>query len=126
MRLPIIYALSYPDRLPSEFKRFSITDYPNLTFEAPDLKNFRNLALAFEALKAGGNIPCALNAANEIAVRAFLDRKITFLQMPGIIEKCLEYISYIEKPDFDDYIETNEEARAMAINYIRNYNGNTH
>jgi 1-deoxy-D-xylulose-5-phosphate reductoisomerase len=126
MRLPIIYALSYPDRLPSEFKRFSITDYPNLTFESPDLKNFRNLALAFEALKAGGNIPCALNAANEIVVRAFLDRKITFLQMPEIIEKCLEYISYIEKPNFDDYIETNEEARAMAINYIRNYNGNTH
>ncbi len=126
MRLPIIYALTYPDRLPSEFTRFSITDYPNLSFEAPDLKKFRNLALAFEALKAGGNIPCALNAANEIAVRAFLDRKITFLQMPGIIEKCLEDISYIEKPDFDDYIETNEEARAIAINYIRNYNGNTH
>ncbi len=126
MRLPIIYALSYPDRLPSEFKRFSISDYPKLTFEAPDLKNFRNLALAFEALKAGGNIPCALNAANEVAVRAFLDRKITFLQMPGIIEKCLENISSIDKPDFNDYIETNEEARAMAINYIRNYNGNTH
>ncbi len=118
MRLPILYALSYPERLPTTYKRFSITDYPNLSFEAPDLKKFRNLALAFEAMKAGGNIPCAMNAANEIAVQAFLEKKISFLQMPNIIEKCMYKISSISQPEFDDYVETDREARAMAQNYI--------
>ena len=126
MRLPILYALSFPDRLPSDFKRFSITDYPTLSFETPDTKKFRNLALAFEAMKAGGNIPCAMNAANEIAVRAFLEKKIGFMQMPDIIERCMINITSIAQPGFDDYVETDSEARAMALNYIRNNNGNIH
>ena len=126
MRLPILYALSFPDRLPSDYKRFSITDYPTLSFETPDIKKFRNLALAFEAMKAGGNIPCAMNAANEIAVRAFLEKKIGFLQMPDIIERCMINITRIAQPGFDDYVETDSEARAMALNYIRKNNGNIH
>ncbi len=126
MRLPILYALSFPDRLPSDYKRFSITDYPTLSFETPDTKKFRNLALAFEAMKAGGNIPCAMNAANEIAVRAFLEKKIGFLQMPDIIERCMTNITSIAQPGFDDYVETDSEARAMALNYIRKNNGNIH
>ena len=126
MRLPILYALSFPGRLPSDYKRFSITDYPTLSFEAPDTKKFRNLALAFEAMKAGGNIPCAMNAANEIVVRAFLGKKIGFLQMPDIIERCMTNITSIAQPGFDDYVETDSEARAMALNYIRKNNGNIH
>ncbi len=126
MRLPILYALSYPDRLPSNHGRFSITDHPTLSFEAPDIKNFRNLALAFEAMEAGGNIPCAMNAANEIAVGAFLEKKIGFLQMPDIIEKCMHNISRISQPGYDDFVETDREARTLAENYIRNYNGSTH
>ncbi len=126
MRLPIQYALSYPDRLPSNYGRFNITEHSRLIFEAPDIKKFRNLALAFEAMKAGGNIPCAMNAANEIAVGAFLEKKIGFLQMPDIIEKCMNDISRIEQPEFIDYLETDMEARAMAKNYIRNNNGSTH
>ncbi len=126
MRLPILYALSFPDRLPSDYKRFSIIDYPTLSFETADTKKFRNLALAFEAMKAGGNIPCAMNAANEIAVRAFLEKKIGFLQMPDIIERCMTNITSIAQPGFDDYVETDSEARAMALNYIRKNNGNIH
>ena len=126
MRLPILYALSYPERLPSAFGRFSITEHARLSFEAPDIKKFRNLALAFEAMKAGGNIPCAMNAANEIAVRAFLEKKIGFLQMPDIIEKCMFNISKIGEPGLEDYIATDKEARAMAQNYISSYNGSTH
>ena len=118
MRIPILYALSYPDRLSTGFPRFSITDYPELTFEAPDLKKFRNLALAFEALEAGGNIPCAMNAANEVVVQAFLDKKIGFLEMPGIIETCMQRISRIAHPGFDDYKDTDREARLMALKII--------
>jgi len=126
MRLPILYALSYPDRLPSSHGRFSLTAHSYLTFEAPDLKKFRNLALAFEAMQAGGNIPCAMNAANEIAVQAFLDRKIGFLKMPDIIEACMQQISRIARPTFEDLLNTDMEARAMAENFIRNNNGRTH
>jgi len=126
MHLPILYALSYPDRLPSRHGRFSITEHSHLTFEAPDLKNFRNLALAFEALQAGGNIPCAMNAANEIAVQAFLEGEIGFMQMTGIIEACMQKINMIRNPEFDDLLNTDTEARVMAENFIRNYNGRTH
>jgi 1-deoxy-D-xylulose-5-phosphate reductoisomerase len=118
MRMPILYALSYPERLPSNYPRFSISEYPSLTFEAPELKKFRNLALAFEAMKAGGNIPCAMNAANEVAVQAFLKKQIGFLEMPAIIEKCMHKISRIAQPGFDDLKETDKEARAMALNFI--------
>lgn len=118
MRIPIIFALSYPERLPSEYRRFNITDYPELTFEAPDMKIFRNLALAYEALRAGGNIPCAMNAANEMAVEAFLKRKISFLQIPSVVEKCMENTSRIDHPCFADYCQTDREARALAKKYI--------
>ena len=123
MRLPIMYALSYPDRLDADYPKFNIADYPSLTFEAPDLKKFRNLALAFEAMKAGGNIPCAMNAANEIAVQSFLNREIGFLQMPAIIERCMNDITRINDPDYEDYRETDKEARTMALNIIRKNNG---
>ena len=118
MRVPIAYALSYPDRLPTNFPRFSISQYPNLSFESPDLKKFRNLALAYEAMEAGGNIPCVLNAANEVAVQAFLEGKITFPEMPVIIEKCMKGIPRIAQPGFDDYRETDSETRAIALKYI--------
>ena len=126
MRIPILYALSYPGRLPSSFPRFNITDYPSLTFESPDLKKFRNLALAFEAMKAGGNIPCAMNAANEIAVQAFLREESTFLQMPDIIEKSMNMIPKIDNPDLEDYKHTDKKSRTIALNIIKEYNGHSH
>jgi 1-deoxy-D-xylulose-5-phosphate reductoisomerase len=92
MRLPIQFALTYPDRYQSDFPRFNFSDYPNLTFEKPDTETFRNLALAYEALKRGGNMPCVLNAANEVAVAQFLGDKIGFLKMPEVVERCLEKI----------------------------------
>ena len=118
MRLPIQYALGYPDRLKSEFPRFDFLNYPQLTFEKPDIKIFRNLALAFEALKNGGNMPCILNAANEIAVDAFLKNKIGFTGMPDIIEKCMESVHFVEKPSLDDYFLTDEAARIKATELI--------
>jgi 1-deoxy-D-xylulose-5-phosphate reductoisomerase len=97
MKLPIQYALGFPKRLKSDFPRFDFINYPNLTFEKPDLETFRNLGLAFEALKKGGNMPCILNAANEVAVDAFLKDKIGFLEMSDIIEFCMQRINFIEK-----------------------------
>ncbi len=91
-----------------------------LTFETPDLKKFRNLALAYEALKMGGNIPCVLNAANEVVVQAFLDKKIGFVQMPEIIEKCIKKADFVSRPNIDDYIETNLETRKLARNIMNN------
>jgi len=119
MRLPIQYALNFPERLPSEFKRFSFLDYPQLTFEQPNTKNFRNLALAFEALNQGGNMPCILNAANEVVVQAFLNDKINFLQMPEIIEQTMEKASFLKNPNLDDYIQTDKETRIMTSAIIK-------
>ena len=118
MKLPIQYALSYPQRLKSNFKHFSFLDYPQLTFEQPDLKIFRNLTLAFEAMKKGGNMPCIMNAANEVVVAAFLEDKISFLGMPAIIEKCMEKVHFIRKPGLDDYIKTDLETRLFAKSII--------
>jgi 1-deoxy-D-xylulose-5-phosphate reductoisomerase len=118
MRMPIQYALGYPYRYKSSFKRFDFTDYPQLTFEKPDVENFRNLFLAYEALKKGGNMPCVLNAANEIMVDAFLKEKISFLEMSGVIEKCMEKISFIEKPSLEDYFATDKETRVLAGSLI--------
>jgi len=118
MRGPITYALFYPDRIKSALPRFKFQDYPNLSFQIPDLKNFRNLALAYEALERGGNIPCALNAANEIAVDGFLNERIGFLEMSGIIEKCIHEIPFIPQPSFEDFVRTDAEARNMAIKFI--------
>ena len=114
MRLPIQYALAFPERIKNSFPRFNFADYPSLTFEPPDLKNFRNLALAYEAINTGGNMPCVLNAANEIVVEAFLARQISFLQMPEIIEKTMEKVKWIEKPGLDDLVATNTETRNIT------------
>ena len=109
MRLPIQYALGFPYRIKNDFKRFSLFDSLNLTFEQPDTKIFRNLALSYEALDRGGNIPCVLNAANEVVVKAFLNRKIDFLDMPRVIEQSMQKSVFIEKPSLDDLIQTNAE-----------------
>jgi 1-deoxy-D-xylulose-5-phosphate reductoisomerase len=114
MRLPIQYALGFPYRIKNNFPRFSFMDYPELIFEQPNTKIFRNLALAFKAMDAGGNVPCILNAANEVVVQAYLERKIQFLQMPDIIEKTIDGVSFVKKPTMDDLIQTNTEARKLA------------
>jgi 1-deoxy-D-xylulose-5-phosphate reductoisomerase len=114
MKLPIQYAMAYPNRIKSDFPRFNFLNYPQLTFEQADTETFRNLALAFEAMYKGGNAACVLNAANEIAVQAFLNDKIGFLQMSDIIEKCLQKIAFISKPSYNDYVETDNETRRVA------------
>ncbi|MCP4311089.1 MAG: 1-deoxy-D-xylulose-5-phosphate reductoisomerase [Bacteroidetes bacterium] len=118
MRLPILYAFSFPGRLKSDFKRFSFTDFPQLNFEPPDTKKFRNLALSYEALEKGGNWPCILNAANEVAVEAFLGERIGFMDIPDLIERTLGRSSFIMAPGLDDYFETDLEARRVAHELI--------
>jgi 1-deoxy-D-xylulose-5-phosphate reductoisomerase len=118
MRLPIQYAFSYPNRLKSNLPRFNFVDYPQLTFEKPNLEVFKNLSLAFEVLKIGGNMPCALNAANEIAVDAFLTERIGFLEMSDIIEKTLTKIKFIQHPSIEDYQQTDKFAREFAETLI--------
>jgi 1-deoxy-D-xylulose-5-phosphate reductoisomerase len=114
MRLPIQYALGYPERLVSEHKRFNFADYPALTFEQPDFEAFKNLKLAYEALEKGGIAPCVLNAANEVAVDAFLQEKIKFVNIPTIIERCLEQMVFINEPTLNDYEETDGMTRIHA------------
>lgn len=122
MRLPIQFAMTFPERLNSDFPRFDFSKYPSLTFEKPDRESFRNLALAFEALSRGGNTPCVLNAANEVAVAEFLNEKVGFLEMTDLVERCMEKMNFIAKPSFDDYLQTDKEARIMASELIRNSN----
>lgn len=119
MKLPIQYALTYPHRIQTNFKRFNFTDYPNLTFEKPDLDTFRNLSLAFAALKQGGNMPCIINAANEVAVAGFLNHTIGFLAMSNVIEECMQQINYIAQPTLSDYLNTDKETRIFAQNLIQ-------
>ncbi|MDF2457420.1 MAG: 1-deoxy-D-xylulose-5-phosphate reductoisomerase [Cytophagaceae bacterium] len=114
MKLPIQYALAYPNRIPSDFPRFDFSQYGSLTFEKPDLETFRNLGLAFEAMQKGGNVPCVLNSANEVAVEQFLKEKIGFMEMSEIIEACMAKVPYIAKPVLDDYISSDKEARRIA------------
>ena len=118
MKIPIQYALTYPERYKSKFPRFNFMDYPNLTFEKPDLETFKNLGLAFDALHKKGNTACVLNAANEISVDAFLKDKIKFLDIADINHKCMESISHIQNPSIDDYIESNTEAREFAKSLV--------
>lgn len=118
MKLPIQYALGFPKRLKSDRERFSFSDYPNLTFESPDMEIFPNLSLAYRALQEGGNMPCVMNAANELAVNAFLEGKLGFLDMPAIIEKTMKSMTYIATPDLNDYVETDSEARKIAESYL--------
>lgn len=114
MKLPIQYALGFPDRLSNNFERFNFLNYPQLAFESPDIQTFRNLFLAFEALKVGGNMPCILNAANEIAVEKFLNDAISFLQMSDLIENCMQKMTFIAKPTYQDYVDTDKATREMA------------
>ncbi|MDB5025426.1 MAG: 1-deoxy-D-xylulose-5-phosphate reductoisomerase [Mucilaginibacter sp.] len=119
MKLPIQYALAYPERIKNNFKRFDFANYPNLTFEKPDIKTFRSLALAFDALKQGGNMPCIINAANEIAVAGFLNNGLSFLAMSDIIEQCMQKVDFYAKPTLDDYLNTDKETRIFAQNLIK-------
>ncbi|MGE0635578.1 MAG: 1-deoxy-D-xylulose-5-phosphate reductoisomerase [Bacteroidia bacterium] len=118
MKLPIQYALGYPQRLKSDYPRFNFMDYPSLTFEKADTKTFRNLALAYEALEKCGNAPCALNAANEVVVDAFLKDKIGFMQMPEIIEKSIAKLQFVKTPGYEDFVHTDREARIYASELI--------
>jgi len=118
MKLPIQYALGFPNRIKNDFKRFNFLDYPNLTFEKPDIETFQNLAHAYKAMERGGNSSCILNAANEIAVEAFLKDKIGFLNMSDLINNCLEKITFVKNPTLDDYIETDRQTRFLANKLI--------
>lgn len=118
MKLPIQYALAYPHRIVSDYPRFNFLDYPSLTFEQADTKTFRNLGLAFKALDKGGNMACILNAANEIAVDAFLKDKIGFLAMSDLLENCMEKITYIANPNYEDYVNSDEETRIFAASLV--------
>lgn len=114
MRLPIQYALSFPERLKSDFPRVDLMDLGSLTFEKPDLNRFPNLGLAYEAMKRGGNIPCVLNAANEVANLAFRQGQCGFLQMSDIIAATMSKAAYIQKPTYEDYVATDADARRLA------------
>ena len=120
MKLPIQYALTHPHRLRNDFKRFNFLDYPSLTFEQPNSKVFRNLALAFEALNKGGNMPCILNAANEVVVAEFLNEKIGFLQMSEVIETCMAKLDFVSQPSLEDYFETDKQTRIFAKELVTN------
>lgn len=119
MRMPIHFALSYPDRIFSDLPRLDFAKNSNLTFESPDTKKFRNLAISFEVMRKGGNWPCIMNAANEIAVEAFLKGKTGFLEMSDIIENVLEKSSFIASPVYEDYCNSDAEARSIAKSLIK-------
>ncbi|NVO19768.1 MAG: 1-deoxy-D-xylulose-5-phosphate reductoisomerase [Bacteroidetes bacterium] len=119
MRLPIQYALGYPQRMKSSFPRFNFLDYPQLTFQAPDHEAFPCLDLAYSAMKKGGNMPCVMNAADEIAVHAFLREEISFLQIPELIEQCMNTSGFIQAPGFDEFMLTDQETRMLANEVLR-------
>jgi 1-deoxy-D-xylulose-5-phosphate reductoisomerase len=114
MKLPIQYALTYPARLKTDFPRFNFMDYPQLTFEQPDREVFKNLDLAYKAMAAQGTAACALNAANEEAVAAYLDRKISFLEIGQLNEFCMQNVANILNPHYEDYVATDAKARAFV------------
>jgi len=118
MRMPIQYAFSYPDRVAAAYDRIDFTQCTSLTFEQPDTTRFRNLALAYEAMKRGGNVPCVLNAANEVVVDAFLKDRIGFLAMSDVVERTMERVDYIRTPRYEDYVATDEVARRIAEEWV--------
>ncbi len=120
MKLPIQYAMSYPDRVANNFPRFNFVDFPSLSFEQADKKTFRNLELAFNALNTGGNMPCVINAANEVVVAEFLNNRLGFLQMSDVIEICMSEISFVSEPTLDDYMETDKLTRVYAQELVTN------
>lgn len=119
MKLPIQYALAFPQRIKNNFPRYDFKKISSLSFEEPDIRTFRNLALSIEALNKGGNLSCVMNAANEIAVYAFLRNRIGFLEMTDLIEKTMEYVPFINKPSLDDYFQSDAEARNYAADLIK-------
>ncbi len=119
MKLPIQYALAFPKRIPNKFPRYDFKKVNTLTFEEPDMKTFRNLGLATEALNRGGNLPSVMNAANEIAVYAFLRNRINFLDMTDVVEKTMQKIPFIEKPTLEEYFDSDGEARTFAADLIQ-------
>jgi len=119
MKLPIQYALSFPKRIENNFPRLDFRKYPSLTFEEPDVKTFRSLALAIDALYKGGNMPCVLNAANEIAVWAFLRNHIGFLDISAVVEKTIENLPFIKNPTLEEYFESDGEARNFAASVMK-------
>lgn len=119
MRLPIQYALAFPKRIQNDFPRLDFKKVSTLTFEEPDIKTFRNLALAIESLNKGGNLPCVMNAANEIAVYAFLRNRIGFLDMTDVIERTMQKVGFINNPSLDEYYESDGEARTCAADIIK-------
>ena len=119
MKLPIQYALAFPKRIANQFPRYDFKKVNTLTFEEPDIKTFRNLSLATEALNRGGNLPCIMNAANEIAVYAFLRNRINFLDMTDLIEKTMQQVAFIEKPTLEEYFDSDGEARNFAADTIK-------
>lgn len=121
MHLPIRYALGYPERLHTAAPPLELTQYSTLTFEAPDMEKFPLLGYAFDAINAGGNVPCVLNAANEIAVASFLDGRLKFTEMPRLVAATLEEIPYMSSPDYESLVETNMLARAKAEDLLREF-----
>jgi 1-deoxy-D-xylulose-5-phosphate reductoisomerase len=118
MRVPIQFAIGYPNRLKSNFPRMDFAQFPSLTFEKPDYETFRNLGFAFKALEVGGNMACIINAANEIAVAAFLRDEIGFLEMSDLIENCMKKVNFVHTPTLEDYIETDKETRRLALEFV--------
>lgn len=119
MKLPIQYALGFPRRLQNNFKRFDFRDYSKFTFEQPDLKTFRNLALAMEAMEKGGNVPCVMNAANEVVVQSFLNNRVSFIEMSDIIENVMGKVAFVDNATLDDYRLSDKEARAVASELVK-------
>jgi len=119
MKLPIQYALAFPKRIPNQFPRLDFKKFNTLTFEDPDLRTFRNLGLAIEALNKGGNLPAVMNAANEIAVFAFLRNRLNFLDMTDVIEKTMHKVPFLENPTLEEYYESDGEARNYAADIIK-------
>lgn len=118
MKLPIQYAMAYPERIPNQYPRLDFMNYSTFSFEAPDLNKFRHLAIAYEAIKQGGNMPCIVNAANEIAVAAFLQEKIRFVEMTELIEKTMHKASFIKTPSYEDYVASDKETRQITASFI--------
>jgi 1-deoxy-D-xylulose-5-phosphate reductoisomerase len=119
MKLPIQYALTFPYRVANTFPRLDFRKYEQLSFEEPDVRTFRNLFLAREALNKGGNLPCIMNAANEIAVWAFLKNRIGFLDIMAVVEQAMQKITFIENPTLDDYFNTDLDAREFAASLMK-------
>jgi len=119
MKLPIQYAMTYPERFKTDFPRFNFMDYPSLTFEQPDRVTFKNLNLAFKAMEMEGTAACALNAANEVTVQAFLDEKIGFLDIAEINEKTMLKVEHIAKPEYEDYVSVDEKSRVIAEELVK-------